>query len=108
MAIINCPSCGKRISSVTTTCQFCKTEFDDSMDDEKLMREMRSKRFAKTRRLQNSSFLSVLLFATGAIVMYYGITDASEVVNYAGRLMLAIGFIGYISTRLMMFMSRKR
>jgi hypothetical protein len=108
MAIINCPSCNKRISSVAVSCEYCKVVFDDSVDDEKLMREMRNKRYTKRQRIQNISFLSVLLFATGAITMYIGITDSDKMVGDAGRIMLSIGFVGYVTGRILMFMSRKK
>ena len=108
MAIINCPSCNKRISSVAVNCEYCKAVFDDSEDDEKLMRDIRNKRYAKRQRIQNISFLSVLLFATGAIVMYFGITDSNNTVSGAGRIMLSIGFVGYIVGRVLMFMSRRK
>jgi len=107
MAIINCPSCGKRISSVAVNCQYCKAVFDHSQDDEKVMREIRNKRYAKRQRIQNISFLSVLLFAAGSIVMYFGITELDENMNDAGRIMISVGFVGYIVGRVMMFMSRK-
>ena len=108
MAIINCPSCNKRISSVAVSCEYCKAVFDDSDDDEKLMRDISNKRFAKRQRIQNISFLSVLLFAAGAITMYFGITDSDTMVSDVGRIMLSIGFVGYIVGRVLMFMSRKK
>jgi len=108
MAIINCPSCNKRISSVAINCEYCKAVFDDSVDDEKLMRDIRNKRYTKRQRIQNISFLSVLLFAAGAIVMYFGITDSDTGVSDTGRIMLSIGFVGYIVGRVLMFMSRKK
>jgi len=76
MAIINCPGCNKRISSAATSCQYCKIKFNDDIDEEQQIRKASNVRFMKLQRLQNFSFLFVMLFATGAMVMYFGITDA--------------------------------
>ncbi|MCP3673725.1 MAG: zinc ribbon domain-containing protein [Gammaproteobacteria bacterium] len=108
MAIINCPVCNKRISSVATQCEFCKTDFADGIDDEKLLRKAKNKRFIQIQRLQNFSFLFVMLFATGALVMYLGITDQDETLNLSGRVMLAAGFIGYVIARVKLLMAKKK
>ena len=108
MAIISCPSCNKRISSAAKTCQFCKSSFDDSFEDEKLMREMSNKRFSKMQRIQNLSFLAVLLFAGGSIMMYFGIKESDNDLADVGRIMLSTGFIGYIIARVMTFMAKTR
>lgn len=108
MAIINCPACGKRISSVATECDYCKTAFADGIDDEKVQRNARNVRLVKKQKLQNFSFLFVLLFATGALVMYLGMTDQDEMLNLSGRVMIAVGFIGYVTTRIILLINRKK
>ena len=108
MAIINCPACNKRISSVATQCEFCETKFTDGVDDDKLLRMVRNKRIIKVQRLQNYSFLFVMTFAAGALVMYLGMTDQDETLNLIGRIMLALGFIGYVTARVKLLMNRKK
>jgi len=108
MAIINCPGCNKRISSAATSCQYCKIKFNDDIDEEQQIRKASNVRFMKLQRLQNFSFLFVMLFATGAMVMYFGITDANDNLNFAGRLLLGLGFIGYVVSRVLLVMSRKK
>ena len=108
MAIINCPICNKRISSVATTCEFCKTDFADGFDDEKLLRTAKNERFIQIQRLQNFSFLFVMLFAAGALVMYLGMTDQDETLNLSGRIMLAVGFIGYVIARVKLLLVKKK
>ena len=107
MAIINCPACNKRISSVAESCQFCKTIFTDDLDEEQQIRVARNSRFIKVQRLQNFSFLFVMLFAAGALVMYLGISDQDEVFNFTGRGMIAVGFLGYVIARVMLLLARK-
>jgi len=108
MAIINCPACNKRISSVATQCEFCKTVFTNDGDEEKLIRMERNKRLDKIQRLQNFSFLFVMLFAAGVLLMYFGTNNQSVMMNNWGRVTLAFGFIGYIISRIMLLMSRRK
>ena len=108
MAIVNCPACSKRISSVAKKCQYCDTVFDQAIDNEQLLRAARNKRIIKLQRLQNFSFLLVMLFAAGALVMYFGLTDQNQSLNYSGRAMLAVGFVGYVVARIMLFMTRRK
>ena len=108
MAIISCPACSKRISSAAKQCQFCKATFDDSIDDEKIAREYQNKRFAKKQSLQNYSFLTVLLFTAGVILMYVGSENGNEILNQAGTIALSIGFVGYIVTRFMLFIGKRK
>lgn len=106
MAIINCPACGQRISSVATQCEYCKTSFDDSIDSEKAEREARNARLDKKARLMNYSFLSMLVFAIGALMMYYGMSEADSLYQEIGRYMIGVGFVGYIACRGLIFWMR--
>jgi len=82
--------------------------FSDDLDEERQIRVASNKRFMKIQRLQNSSFLFVMLFAAGAMVMYFGITDQNEMLNSSGRIMLSIGFIGYVVARVMLVINRRK
>ena len=106
MAIINCPACGARISSVATECEHCGTKFDDSVDSEKAERDARNARWNKKARLQNFSFLSMLVFAIGALLMYFGMSQADDLYQEIGRYMVGLGFVGYIAFRALIFWMR--
>ncbi len=108
MAIITCPSCRERISSRSKQCKFCKTKIDDIVDDEKQIRALRNIRFKKLQRLQTLSFLAVLLFASGTITLYYGIVNDDPMLELGGRSLLGFGFVGYILTRVLLFVSKKK
>lgn len=108
MSIINCPVCDKRISSAAKLCLHCNTVFNTTDDVEQVGRAVRNYRFKKLQRLQNFSFVFVMLFATGAIVMYFGISESNEMFNVSGRVMLAIGFIGYVTTRIILLYNRRK
>ena len=107
MAIINCPACNKRISSVAKSCDYCDTVFNDDEVDEKTYRKAKSLRFKKLQRLQNFSFIFVLLFTIGALALYLGISNSDPLYNTVGRVTLSIGFVGYIATRAMLIYIRR-
>jgi len=106
MAIINCPACSKRISSVAESCQYCNTIFSDDMDDEAILRSAKNSRLLKKQRLQNYSFLFIVLFTAGALLMYFGLSDGNEAMNSTGRVMIASGFIGYVVLRIAMMIKK--
>jgi len=106
MAIVNCPACGQRISSVATKCEHCKTSFDESVDSEKAERDARNARFNKKAKLQNYSFLSMLVFAIGALLMYLGMSQSDPLYQEIGQVMIGLGFVGYIAFRGLIFWMR--
>ena len=99
MAIINCPACGERISSTLTECPHCGASPNDLDMIEKAQRESRNQRLNKRARLQNMSFLCMMLFASGALLMYFGMTNSDNLYQQLGRYMIGAGFIGYIGFR---------
>lgn len=99
MAIIQCPSCGERISSAATTCQHCKSVFGDDEAMDKLERQARNRRLKRKASLQNYSFLAMMLFAAGAYLMYFGLGDSDELWRAVGTYLVAIGFVAYIGLR---------
>ena len=99
MAIINCPACNERMSSTQQVCPHCGTSVTDDDSIERAERKARNQRFKKKARLQNMSFLRMLTFATGALLMYFGMTNSDSLYQEIGRLLIGLGFVGYIGFR---------
>ena len=99
MAIIKCPACNERISSAATSCPHCGAEFGDEDSAEKLERQARHKRFHKRAQLQNYSFLAMVMFAGGALLMYFGMGESDDLYQDIGRFLVASGFVSYIGLR---------
>ncbi len=108
MAIINCPVCNERISSVAETCKFCHTTFSEDISEEEIYRSARNARFLKIQRLQNLSFVFIVLFTAGALLMYLGISDQNETYNTTGRVMIALGFVGYVVARVSLVIFKRK
>lgn len=99
MAIINCPACNEHMSSTQQVCPHCGTSVTDDDSIERAERKARNQRFKKKARLQNMSFLCMLTFATGALLMYFGMTNSDSLYQEIGRLLIGLGFVGYIGFR---------
>lgn len=101
MALIYCPACSERISSTHTVCPHCKASVKDEETIEKAERKARNERFKKKARLQNYSFLSMVVFAAGAMLLYLGMSNSDDLYQEIGRLLIGLGFVGYIAFRAM-------
>jgi len=109
MAIIQCPNCREKISSRTKICSACNTNlFENNLEQELSERKVRNKRFKRRSRLQNLSFLLVLLFAAGTLVLYSGLVNNDEIYFLTGKIMVLSGFIGYISLRVLLFLDKNK
>jgi hypothetical protein len=107
MAIIQCPACDERISSRATQCPKCKLDFETVDDFEAQQRKLSSVRFKKQMRLQNMSFIAVLLFATGVLFLYFSMEQPDGSYALTGRVMLGVGFVGYIAARVMLMLHKR-
>jgi len=93
---------------VAERCEHCKTVFGSDLNDEKILRAAKNARIMKKQRLQNFSFLFIVLFTAGALVMYLGMSDQDETLNTAGRVMVALGFVGYVATRIFLMINKRK
>ncbi len=99
MAIIDCPSCQKKISDKATSCQHCELDLTD-LDKDKVIQLRKANKLKKSQQLMNHSFLAMLLFCGGILWLFY--RDAPiESLEYKGALTATVlGFIWYIVIRI--------
>ena len=106
--IIDCPNCGKRISSKYKACPGCGLSLGDS--DEGLDMDAAAKRLRVQRsyRLQAQMYLSILVFVVGCAWLW-GSSDglASRLSTWPVAL-TAAGAFWYIGIRIYMIISRLR
>lgn len=85
MALIDCPSCGKKMSNKSTSCPHCGFSATATPDDQE---RMRSRKAAdRFRRQQMLQMLAVLILLVGGILWWFGSTGTDA---RAGT-MLAVG-----------------
>ncbi|WP_394392864.1 zinc ribbon domain-containing protein [Shewanella woodyi] len=103
MALIECPSCNKRISSKATECQHCRSQL--SGDNQVLSKISHIKRSAQ---LVNQGLLSMSLFIAGVVVWFWGGEPAEGLRSYIGGACFVLGFVGYLVTRLQIVLHERK
>lgn len=85
MALIDCPSCGKKMSNKAPSCPSCGFSATASPDEQDRLRSRKaSDRFRRQQMLQ---MLAVLILLVGGILWWFGSTGSGE----RAATMLAIG-----------------
>jgi len=105
MAVINCPSCKKKISDKAKTCSHCNTSLTE-LNTEQLESLAKVNRIKQAQRLMNYSFIAMFLFCGGFLFMFWdNVTPGTWQHNLAMASTL-IGFILYMIIRVMLLISK--
>lgn len=108
MAVINCPSCNKKISDKAKNCSHCSVDLT-ALDSEKMASIDRVNRINQGQRLMNYSFIAMLLFCGGFLFMYWDNVTPGSWQHTLAMISSAIGFIMYIVIRIrLLFFKRKK
>lgn len=108
MAVINCPSCSKKISDKASRCQHCDLVLAE-MGSDKIASLNRVNRINQGQRLMNYSFVAMLLFCGGFLVMFWDNVERGTWQHTSAMVCSAIGFIMYIILRIkLVFYKRKK
>jgi hypothetical protein len=106
MALVDCPSCGKKISDKSKTCQHCEFALGQASTED-INRKKNLQNYLKAQKIQTQSMIAMLLFVCGFGFMYWGGAlpgDLQHNLAIAGAL---IGFIWYIVNRVrLIFLKR--
>jgi hypothetical protein len=106
MALVDCPSCSKKISDKAQSCQHCDfTLGNASVED--IARKQSLNKYLKNQKIQTQSMIAMLLFVTGFGFMYWGgaVPDGLQY-NLAIGLSL-IGFIWYVVNRVRLILLKR-
>ena len=106
MALIDCPSCSKKISDKAQSCQHCDFILG-TVDAEDITRKKNLNRYIKGQSIQTQSMIAMLLFVAGFGFMYWGgaAIDGLQY-NIAVGLTL-IGFVWYIINRVRLIILKR-
>ena len=106
MALIDCPSCSKKISDKAQTCQHCDFTLGTVNADD-IARKRNLNKYLKNQNIQMQSMIAMLLFVSGFGFMYWG-GASPEGLQYN----LAIGlsvlrFVWYIANRVRLIILKR-
>ncbi|MBA6390900.1 hypothetical protein H4J38_08950 [Colwellia sp. BRX10-3] len=106
MAVINCPSCKKKISDKTKSCEHCKIDLT-TLDAEKISSLKRVSAVATSQKLMNHSFIAMLLFCGGFLFLYSQDAKPGTWEYIAAIASTILGFILYIITRVRLLLTKR-
>lgn len=106
MALIDCPSCNKKISDKAKSCQHCGLELG-AVSNEDVARKQGLNKFLQVQRLQTQSMIAMLLFVAGFGFMYWGGAEPGDLQHNSAVGVTIIGFVWYIINRVrLLFLKR--
>lgn len=106
MALIDCPSCGKRISDKAQSCQHCNFTLGEATSED-IARKQNLNKYLKGQRIQTQSMVAMLLFVAGFGFMYWGGAIPGELQHTIAIGITIIGFVWYIVNRVrLVFLKR--
>lgn len=94
MALIDCPSCGKKMSDKAKSCTHCDFAYQDASIED-IERKHSMQRFKKMHSIQNQSMLAMLLFIGGFGFMYWGGASPGDLQHNLAVLGCVCGFLWY-------------
>ena len=103
MALIRCPSCGKRMSSVAKNCPKCGASTSGDLEAQRKIKQIKT-----ASQLQTHSFLALTLFIAGVVIWFWGGVPAEGNRLYVGGACFAFGFIGYLITRVRIILNKRK
>ena len=98
MALIDCPSCGKKISDKATNCSHCGFAIGYASEED-IVRKQQMQRFNKIQSLQNQSMLAMLMFVAGFGMWYWGGEQPTDLQQNLAVGCSVIGFVWYLVNR---------
>ena len=109
MAIINCPSCHAKISSLAKTCSNCGFVMHET-DSEEVQVQQRKWLRQRKRNIEKQQMLAIVIFVFGCAGFFYTSSDPSLDENSLSALirtispyLLSAGFLWYAVNRIRIF-----
>lgn len=106
MAVINCPSCKKKISDKAKTCSHCNVDIA-GIDQSKLALIKQTNAIKQQQSLMNHSFIAMLLFCGGFLFFYLKDAQPGTTEYIASITSSVLGFILYIITRVRLLLLKR-
>jgi hypothetical protein len=106
MALIDCPSCGKKMSDKAQSCQHCGFGLGTA-DSEDIARKQSLNKYLKTQKVQTQSMIAMLLFVAGFGFMYWGNAEPGGMQHNLAIGASILGFVWYIVNRVRLILLKR-
>tara|TARA_R110000744_G_scaffold131501_2_gene239615 strand:+ start:492 stop:821 length:330 start_codon:yes stop_codon:yes gene_type:complete len=106
MAVINCPSCKKKISDKVKSCNHCQLDLT-ALDADKIASLQRVSTVEKSQQLMNHSFIAMLLFCGGFLFLYWHDAQPGTWQYVVAIASTILGFVLYIITRVRLLLTKR-
>ncbi|RTR33420.1 zinc ribbon domain-containing protein [Shewanella atlantica] len=103
MALIECPSCKKRISNKAKECSSCGANLSGNTESLSLISNIK-----RSNQLMNQSLLCMSLFIAGVVVWFWGGEPAEGIRSYIAGGLFVLGFVGYLITRVRIVLHKRK
>jgi len=107
MAVINCPSCQKKISDKAKNCSHCQVDIN-SVDPEQLDSLRKVTVINKSQKIMTWSFIAMLLFCGGFLFFYWYEVQPGTWQYTASMTSAIVGFAIYIVTRIQLLLLKRK
>lgn len=106
MALIDCPSCSKKISDKAQNCQHCDFILGNA-NAEDIARKQSLNKYMKSHNIQTQSMIAMLLFVTGFGFMYWGNALPGDLQHNFAIGLSIVGFVWYIVNRVRLILLKR-
>ncbi|MCL1059972.1 zinc ribbon domain-containing protein [Shewanella sp. Choline-02u-19] len=103
MALVKCPSCGERISSMAKECSHCKASISANNESLQVISHIK-----RSNQLMNQSFLALTLFIGGVVTWFWGGEPAEGTRSIIAVSAFTLGFVGYLVTRMQIVLHKRK
>ncbi|WP_158769419.1 hypothetical protein [Paraglaciecola sp. L1A13] len=106
MALIDCPSCNKKISDKTDLCNHCNFAVGDASEED-IARKRNLQKYMQSQKIQTQSMIAMLMFVSGFGFMYWGGAEPRDLQYNIAVGVALIGFVWYIVNRVRLVFLKK-
>lgn len=106
MALVACPSCNKKISDKSQSCQHCGFALGEASAED-LERKQKLQKYLQAQKIQTQSMVAMLMFVSGFGFMYWGGAMPGDLQHNTAAGTAIIGFIWYIVNRIRLIFLKK-
>jgi hypothetical protein len=106
MALVDCPTCRKKISDKAQNCQHCDFALG-TVNVEDIVRKQNLNQYLKNQNIQTQSMIAMLLFVTGFGFMYWGAAEPGGLQHSFAIGFALIGFVWYIINRVRLIILKR-